>query len=121
MREEAKMHTCRVCGKPTPNYREYSPLLADIFGESGYSTCDECRRKGHILYKWENEQCTEERLICPYCESSIDDPWQYEEDEDEIECPECKRTFEVEISTVRTYRTRRRIEDVPDGWNGEEF
>lgn len=75
------MHTCRVCGKPTPNYREYSPSLADIFGESGYSTCDECRRKGHILYKWENEQCTEERLICPYCESSIDDPWQYEEDE----------------------------------------
>ena len=121
MREEAKMHTCCVCGKPTPNYREYLPSLADFFGESGYSMCDECRRKGRIQTEWENEQSAEGFLICPYCESFIDDPWRYEEDEDEIECPECKRTFKVEISTVRTYRTKRRIEDMPDGWNGGEL
>lgn len=28
---------------------------------------------------------------------------------------------ELEITTVRTYRTKRRIEDMPDGWNGGEL
>lgn len=115
------MHTCCVCGKPTPNYREYSSSLAAILGEQGQSTCDECLRKSHILHKWDNEQLAEERLICPYCEISISDPWEYDATEDEIECPECGRTFEVEISTVRTYRTRRRREDMPDGWDGGSF
>lgn len=95
--------------------------MAGILGESGYSVCDECLRKARIEREWENEQCDEERLICPYCESSIDDPWYYDEDDEEVECPECKRTFELEITTVRTYRTKRRIEDMPDGWNGGEL
>ncbi len=121
MNEELKMYTCERCGKPTPNYREYSPSLAAIVGVQGRSWCDECRRELHILHEWENEQETDERMICPYCGGSIDDPWQYEEGEDEIECPDCKHTFKVEISSVRTYRTWRRIKDMPDGWNGEEF
>lgn len=114
MSEAPKMYTCSWCGKPTPNYREYSHPMAGILGESGYSVCDECLRKARIEREWENEQCAEERLICPYCESSIDDPWYYDEDDEEVECPECKRTFELEITTVRTYRTKRRIEDMPD-------
>lgn len=121
MNEELKMYTCERCGKPTPNYYEYSPSLAAIMGVQGYSLCDECRRELKILREWENEQCAEERLVCPYCESSIDDPWYYDEDDEEVVCPECKRTFELEITTVRTYTTKRRIEDMPDGWNGEEF
>lgn len=121
MKEELKMYTCERCGKPTPNYREYSPSLAAIVGVQGRSWCDECRRELHILHEWENEQETDERMICPYCGGSISDPWEYEEGEDEIECPDCGRMFEAEISSVRTYRTRRRIEDMPDGWNGEEF
>ena len=92
-----------------------------ILGESGYSVCDECLRQARIEREWENEQCAEERLVCPYCESSIDDPWYYDEDDEEVVCPECKRTFELEITTVRTYRTKRRIEDMPDGWNGGEL
>lgn len=72
--------------------------MAGILGESGYSVCDECLRKARIEREWENEQCAEERLICPYCESSIDDPWYYDEDDEEVECPECKRTFELEIA-----------------------
>ena len=43
--EEAKMYTCSWCGKPTPNYREYSHPMAGILGESGYSICDECLRR----------------------------------------------------------------------------
>lgn len=121
MSEEAKMYTCGVCGEPTPNYREYPPLLAAILGKQWYSTCDKCTRKAQILCKWRNEQYAEERLICPYCESSIDDPWYYDEDDEEAVCPECGRTFELEIATVRTYRTKRRIEDMPDGWNGGEL
>lgn len=46
MSEEAKMYTCSWCGKPTPNYREYSHPMAGILGESGYSVCDECLRGG---------------------------------------------------------------------------
>lgn len=121
MSEAPKMYTCSWCGKPTPNYREYSHPMAGILGESGYSVCDECLRMARIEREWENEQCAEERLICPYCESSIDDPWYYDEDAEEVVCPECKRTFELEITTVRTYRTKRRIEDMPDGWNGGEL
>lgn len=70
MSEEAKVYTCSVCGKPTPNYHEWSPSVAAILGEQGSSTCDECFRKAQISYKWENEQFAEERLICPYCEIS---------------------------------------------------
>lgn len=121
MSEAPKMYTCSWCGKPTPNYREYSHPMAGILGESGYSVCDECLRKARIEREWENEQCAEERLICPYCESSIDDPWYYDEDDEEVVCPECKRAFELEITTVRTYRTKRRIEVMPDGWNGGEL
>lgn len=28
MSEEAKMYICSVCGKPTPNYHEWSPSTA---------------------------------------------------------------------------------------------
>ena len=48
MSEEAKMYTCSWCGKPTPNYREYTHPMAGIFGESGYSICDECLRQVRI-------------------------------------------------------------------------
>lgn len=65
------MYTCSWCGKPTPNYREYSHPMAGILGESGYSVCDECLREARIEREWENEQCAEERLICPYCIASI--------------------------------------------------
>lgn len=55
MSGEAKMYTCSVCGKPTPNYHEWSPSVAAILGEQGSSTCDECSRKAQISYKWRNE------------------------------------------------------------------
>lgn len=51
MSEEAKVYTCSVCGKPTPNYHEWSPSVAAILGEQGSSTCDECFRKAQISYK----------------------------------------------------------------------
>ena len=49
------MYTCERCGKPTPNYREYSPALAAIVGVQGRSWCDECRRELRIVHEWENE------------------------------------------------------------------
>lgn len=64
------------CGKRTPNYREYSPSLAAIVGVQGRSWCDECRRELRILHEWENEQETDERMICPYCGGSISDPFR---------------------------------------------
>lgn len=39
------MYACSCCGKPTPNYREYSHPMVGILGESGYSICDECLRE----------------------------------------------------------------------------
>lgn len=121
MKVEPKMYTCWMCGKPTPNYHEYSPSLAAIMGAQGRSWCDECERKIRIGYEWANEQVDDERLVCPYCERDIDDPWQYKDGEYETVCPNCGRTFRAEIGSVRTYRTRRRIEDMPDGWDGGEF
>ena len=118
---ETKMYTCERCGKPTPNYHEYSLWLAGLTGVQGKSWCDECRRELRIAREWANEQEADERMICPYCESDVSDPWEYEAGVDEIECHNCGRTFEVEITSVRTYTTRRRREDMPDGWDGGSF
>lgn len=108
MSEAPKMYTCSWCGKPTPNYREYSHPMAGILGESGYSVCDECLRMVRIEREWENEQCAEERLICPYCESSIDDPWYYDEDDEEVVCPECggnlRLTYDLRMQAAKSLR-----------------
>ena len=85
MSEEAKMYTCSWCGRPTPNYWEYSHPMAGILVVAS---------PGDIL-----ADIFGVRVVCP----------------------ECKRTFELEITTVRTYRTKRRIEDMPDGWDGGSF
>lgn len=71
------MYTCERCGKPTPNYREYSPALAAIVGVQGRSWCDECRRELRIVHEWENEQEADERMICPYCEGEQGDYNRY--------------------------------------------
>lgn len=73
--EVPKMYICDVCGEPTPNYREYSPSMAAILGKQGYSICDGCLREAHILHEWRNEQCAEERLICPYLHPLCPRPW----------------------------------------------
>lgn len=77
MSGEAKMYTCSVCGKPTPNYHEWSPSVAAILGEQGSSTCDECSRRAQISY---NGSCgetvgadvtatayIEDIKYCPFC------------------------------------------------------
>lgn len=50
------MYTCDICGKPTPNYREYSPSFAAFLGERGYSRCDECQNDLGFGY-----------AVCPRC------------------------------------------------------
>ncbi|QXO06710.1 hypothetical protein PHAGE_JEFFCO_52 [Acinetobacter phage JeffCo] len=49
-------------------------------------------------------------LTCPYCEATIDhdraDLWEYE-NEDEIECPECEKSFILLVEVTYEYTGRR--------------
>ncbi|WQY99589.1 hypothetical protein [Acinetobacter phage pB23] len=50
-------------------------------------------------------------LTCPYCEATIDhdraDLWEYE-NEDEIECPECEKSFVLLVEVTYEYTGRRK-------------
>ena len=81
-------------------------------------TCHVCGKPTPNYHEWRPSVAA---ILGEQGESTCGDPSEYDDEEDEIECPECGRTFEVEIATVRTYRTRRRREDMPHGWNGGEL
>lgn len=112
-------YTCSLCGKPTPNRK----LFADgpIGGKDGYSWCDECIADFDRKLKWENEQSNKEEITCPWCGYEDSDSWEFEgEFDDAYECPECGKKFVLEVFTEITYTSRRGIEDMPEGWRGDD-
>lgn len=49
------------------------------------------------------------------------DSWEFEgEYDDAYECPECGKKFILEVHTEITYTSKRRIEDMPEGWRGDD-
>lgn len=84
-------YTCERCGKPTSNRRLF--VDGPIGGKDGYS--------------W-----------CGYEDS---DSWEFEgEYDDEYECPSCGELFILERVVDITYTSKRRIEDMPKGWRGDD-
>lgn len=57
--------------------------------------------------KWEADTSSSYYIICPYCGYAIDACYGYEEGEHEIECPECGKTYIMEINISYDYETRR--------------
>lgn len=114
----ADMHICDRCGKPTPNYTKY--ILGPIDGRDGRSVCDDCEKQRDRERAWENEQWHEDEIKCPWC--GYEDPysWGFESEYDEeCECAHCGKPFIVEKLIKVTYVSKRRIEDMPEGWDGE--
>lgn len=114
----SEMYTCARCGKPTPNYSRY--IGGPIGGEDGYSLCDDCRNKGRRERAWENEQSYKDEITCPWCGYENPDSWEFEgECDDAYECPSCGELFVLERFVDVTYTSKRRIEDMPEGWDGK--
>lgn len=92
-----------------------------LAGEDGYSRCDECIAEFDRELKWKNEQSHKEEITCPWCGYEDSDSWEFEgEYDDAYECPECGKKFILEVLTEVTYTSRRRIEDMPEGWCGDD-
>lgn len=114
----ADMHICDRCGKPTPNYSKY--ICGPVCGSDGYSICDDCRKQRDRERAWENVQWHQEEITCPWCGYEDPDSWEFDDDyDDKYECPSCGKPFVLEKLVEVTYTSRRRIEDMPEGWDGE--
>ena len=111
------MNICCRCCNPTPNYTKYA--LGTIRGRDGCSVCDDCKRHDLEL-AWENEQWHQDEITCPWCGHVETDSWEFEgEYDDEYECEHCGKPFVLERIIDVTYTSKRRIEDMPEGWDGE--
>lgn len=102
--------TCTVCGAPARK--------RTVSRYTGYDTteCPACRRRSEAERRWRNEQFMEDDVICPWCGHK--DCWsmEYDDEETEIECERCGRTFEVEIEVKRSYTTWRPENEMPAGY-----
>lgn len=114
----ADMHICDRCGKPTPNYSKY--ICGPVCGSDGYSICDDCRKRRDRERAWENVQWHQEAITCPWCGYVDTDSWEFDDEyDDKYECLRCGKPFVLEKLVEVTYTSRRRIEDMPEGWDGE--
>ena len=109
-----QMYTCRLCGKPTPNFHPYETNIARILHIDGESICDECYDALARRRHWKNEQFKTENIVCPWCGYENKDSWELPNEDDEYECPECGRVFEYQRNFEVTYTSCRRIDDYPD-------
>lgn len=112
-------YTCERCGKPTPNRNLFTG--GPIGEEDGFSWCDECIAEFDRERKWENEQLYKDEITCPWCGYEDSDSWEFEGDYDDAhECPECGKKLILEVLTEITYTSKRRIDDMPEGWCGDD-
>lgn len=117
-RREVALYTCDLCGKPTPNFTPWT--CGPIAGKLGRSWCDDCEERFERELAWENEQSKEDEITCPWCGYSNPDSWEFEgEYDDAYECLHCGKPFIVERIVDITYTSKRRIEDMPEGWVDE--
>lgn len=118
-RKTGETYTCERCGKPTPNRKLFTG--GSIGGKVGYSWCDKCISDFDRELEWKNEQSFKEKITCPWCGYEDPDSWEFEgEYDDAYECPECGKKFILEVHTEITYTSKRHIEDMPEGWRGDD-
>ena len=102
------------CGNMTDNEH--------IIGDIVLHTCDECleRIDKEVDWEHENEHYHERTIICPYCDFEYEDydAWGFESSEDEVECPNCGKHFDLEIQEIRYFSTKRSVCDMPEDYKG---
>ena len=113
------MYACGLCGKPTPNFKPWT--CGPIAGKLGRSWCDDCEKRFEREHAWENEQWHKDEITCPWCGYVDTDSWEFEgEYDDAYECPSCGKPFILERIIDITYTSKRRVDDMPEGWCGDE-
>lgn len=111
----SEMYACDLCGKPTLNFVPF--VCGPIAGKLGRSWCDDCEERFERELAWENEQSREGEITCPWCGYSDSGSWEFEgEYDDGYECSNCGKPFFVKKRVDITYTSKRRIEDMPEGW-----
>ena len=114
----SEMYTCDRCGKPTPNFERF--IMGPVGKIEGFSVCDDCRSKKKRERAWENTQWYQDEITCPWCGYVGTDSWEFDDEyDDKYECPSCGKPFILERLVEVTYTSKRRIEDMPEGWDGE--
>ena len=102
------------CGTPTDNEKMIGNLIVH--------TCDKCLERISKEVDWgsENEHWHERTIVCPYCDYEYEeyDAYSYEDSEDEIECPECGKRFDLEVESIRYFSTKRSVCDMPEDYKG---
>ena len=115
----SEMYTCDLCGKPTSNFVPWT--CGPIAGKLGRSWCDDCEKRFEREYAWENEQADKEEITCPWCGYVDTDSWEFDgEYDDAYECPSCGKPFILERIIDITYTSKRRVDDMPEGWCGDD-
>jgi DNA-directed RNA polymerase subunit RPC12/RpoP len=94
------MFPCRFCGKDASS------------GKGNYEYCSEhvpLERKR--LYERDGEITNDADMVCPYCFEEIDHSWDFgltrDEEEAEIDCPHCEKTFLATLNVKYSYTTTR--------------
>lgn len=47
-------------------------------------------------------------IVCPYCGHKFTDSWEYQEDEDDVQCESCDKSFSLGVHVSVTYTTTRK-------------
>lgn len=108
--EAMSVGKCCNCGKDTDNFIEWSDWLKSRYPEDGdgYWKCPECVAYTVALYEWENEQYGTSEITCPWCGYEFSDSWEYGDDDDACECPDCGKLFSYTRDIEVTYTSKRR-------------
>ncbi len=124
--EKAEMkYICQMCGKPTDNDQSFDISVACKIYHHEVHRCDECERLLRKELEWgsEGETICEDKIICPYCNFEYEDYDSYsfdEGDNDEVECAECGRKFDLKVKVRRTYSTKRSLCEMPENYGEED-
>lgn len=70
-----------------------------------------------------NDHTITKSIICPYCGDEIEDSWEYEDDEGDIQCEYCGKNFHYERHTTIKYTTTSNCEENNEkhDWNEWEY
>ena len=93
------------CGNLTDNIEQ----ILDIT----LHTCDECKEKirKKVEFQSEGETWRENNIICPFCGYEYDDydSYSYEYSEDEVECVNCGKKFDLTVEDIRYFSTQKSL------------
>lgn len=79
--------------------------------EEGKPMCASCYSYWNKLWDWQNKS-EKDGMVCPYCDYEFEErEREYEEGTTDVTCPCCGKEFEIEVSCLWTWTSRKRGAD----------